>query len=165
MKAVYSHGCGQIATVRAIEFTFGEQATGSSWREGQCCIIVAGVIIVIVVIVAGVHRRCHRHRCHCRWCASPVSSSSLSLSPVCIAAVIVIIHGTKASLKQKDRPRGCHRPPVNMDYGTKANFGKGCEASRTTVSYCTNNHGTQANLRYIAVNDHMALRPIWAKYW
>jgi len=62
MKAVYSYGCGQIATVRAIEFTFGEQATGSSWREGQCCIIVAGVIIVIVVIVAGVHRRCHRHR-------------------------------------------------------------------------------------------------------
>ena len=76
MKAVYSHGCGQIATVRAIEFTFGEQATGSSWREGQCCIIVAGVIIVIVVIVAGVHRRCHRHRCHCRRCAPPVSSSS-----------------------------------------------------------------------------------------
>jgi hypothetical protein len=41
-------------------FTFGEQTTGSSWHEGQFCIIT-GVIIVIVVIGAGVHHRCHRN--------------------------------------------------------------------------------------------------------
>ena len=86
MKAIDSHRCGQIAKV--------------SLAQSSC--LVNGP---------------PGHYGTKASCASslPVSSlSSLSLSPVYIAGVIVIVHGTKASFKQTGRLRECCQPPVNM---------------------------------------------------
>ena len=85
MKAIYSHGCGQIATVSL------------AWGSRL------------------VNRPPGHHGTKASSASLPVSSlSSLSSAPVYITGVIVIIHGTKASFRQKGRSRECRRPPVNM---------------------------------------------------
>ena len=64
MKAIYSHGCGQIATVslaqssRLVNRPLGNHGMKASFAS----LFVASVIIVVVVIIAGVHCQCHRHR-------------------------------------------------------------------------------------------------------
>ena len=151
MKAIYSHRCGQIATV--------------SLAQSSC--LVNGP---------------PGHHGTKASCASSFLVSLLSSSPVYITGVIVIVHGTKASfkqkgrsreccgpsVKQKGRSRECRRPPVNMaqwpilskrlvtralptgHYGLwhKSQFWQRlvARACRPPSSYSTNNHGTKANI-------------------
>ena len=130
---------------------FGERATGSSWHKGQLCIVVAGVIIIIVVIVAGiiiiiagVIVIVHGTKASLKqWVGRESVTDQVSSKRVGCESVAdhqSIWH--KGQSRAKGWSRG-HRPLVIMDYCT-ANFGKRlvARASRTTVSYCTNNHGT-----------------------